>query len=54
MAAGGDGVTTVHVDGGLRPVLSGAVLAVAAMPVGKSAHAVQFQTKMFIVTVSGI
>ena len=27
MAAGGDGVTAVNVDGGLRAVLSGAVLA---------------------------
>jgi len=36
----GDGVTAVHVDGGLRVVLSGAVLAGAAMLVGKSAHAV--------------
>ena len=36
----GDGVTAVHVDGGLCAVLSGAVLAGAAMPVGKSAHAV--------------
>ena len=42
MAAGGDGVTAVHVDGGLRAVLSGAVLAGAATPVGKSAHAVYF------------
>ena len=30
MAAGGDGVTVVHVDGGLRAVLSGPVLAGAA------------------------
>jgi len=35
----GDGVTAVHV-GGLRAVLSGAVLGGAAMPVGKSAHTV--------------
>jgi len=40
VAAGGDGVTAVHVDGGLRVVLSGAVLASAATPVGKSAHGV--------------
>ena len=39
MAAGGDGVTAVHVGGGLRAVLSGAVFAGAATPVGKSAHA---------------
>jgi len=36
---GGDGVTAVHV-GGLRAILSGVVLAGAATPVGKSAHAV--------------
>ena len=36
----GDGVTAVHVDGGLHAVLSGAVLAGAATPVGKSAHAI--------------
>jgi len=36
----GDGVMAVHVDDGLRAVLSGAVLAGAATPVGKSAHAV--------------
>jgi len=36
----GDGVTAVHVDGGLRSVLLGAVLGGAATPVGKSAHAV--------------
>jgi len=42
VAAGGDGVTAVHVDGGLRAILSGAVLTGAATPVGKSAHAVQF------------
>jgi len=36
----GDGVTAVHVDSGLRAVLSGVVLADAATPVGKSAHAV--------------
>jgi len=29
------GVTVVHVDGGLRAVLSGAVLAGAATPVGR-------------------
>ena len=40
MAPGGDGVTAVHVRGGLRAVLSGAVLGGAATPVGKSAHAV--------------
>jgi len=40
VAAGGDGTTAVHVDGGLRAVLSGADLAGAATPVGKSAHAV--------------
>ena len=40
VAARGDGVTAVHVDGGLRAVLSGAVLGGAATPVGKSAHAV--------------
>jgi len=40
VAAGGDGVTAVHVEGDLRAVLSGAVLAGAATPVGKSAHAV--------------
>ena len=40
VAAGGDGVTAVHVDGGLRAVLSGAVLAGAATSVGKSAQAV--------------
>jgi len=40
VATGGDGVTAVHVDGGLRAVLSGAVLAGAATPVGKSARAV--------------
>jgi len=33
-------VTAVHVDGGLRAVFPGAVLGVAATPVGKSAHAV--------------
>ena len=39
---GGDGMTLVHIDGGLRAVLkkSGALLAGAAKPVGKSAHAV--------------
>jgi len=36
----GDGVTAVHVEGGLRSVLLGAVLGGAATPVGKSAHAV--------------
>jgi len=40
VAAGGDGVMAVHVDGGLRVVLSGAVLGGAVTPVGKSAHAV--------------
>ena len=40
VAAGDDGVTAVHVDGGSRAVLSGAVVAGAATPVGKSAHAV--------------
>jgi len=35
-------VTAVHVDGGLRAVLSGAVLDGAATPVGKSAHAIYF------------
>jgi len=30
----------VHVDGGLRAVLSGEVLAGVATPVGKSAHGV--------------
>jgi len=39
VVAGGDGVTAVHVDGGLRAVLSGAVLAGTAKPVGKLAHA---------------
>jgi len=39
MAAGGDGVTAVHVDGGLTAVLSEAVLTGAAKPLGKSAHA---------------
>jgi len=34
------GVTAVHVDGGLRVVFSGVVLASAATPVEKSAHAV--------------
>jgi len=43
MAAGGDGVTAVHVDGGLRAVLLGMVLAGAVMLVGKSAHAVWFE-----------
>jgi len=33
-------VTAVQVDGGLHAVLLGAVLAGAATPVGKSAHAV--------------
>ena len=42
VAAGGDGVTAVHADGDLLAVLSGAVLAVAATSVGKSAHAVKF------------
>jgi len=37
---GGDGVTAVHADGGLCAVLSGAVLAGSATPVGKSVHAV--------------
>jgi len=41
VAVGGDGVTAVHVDGGLRAVLLGAVLAGATTPVGKSAHAVK-------------
>jgi len=36
----GDWMTAVHVDGGLRAVLSGAVLGGAATPMGKSAHAV--------------
>jgi len=40
VAAGGDGVTVVHVDGGLRAVFSETVFAGAATPVGKSAHAV--------------
>ena len=40
VAAGGDGVTAVHVDGGLRAVFSGAVLAGSATPVGKPAYAV--------------
>jgi len=40
VAAGDDGLTAVHVDGGLHAVLSGAVLGGAATPVGKSAHAV--------------
>ena len=40
VAAGGDGVTAVHVDGGLRAVLSDAVLGGAATTVGKSAHGV--------------
>jgi len=40
VTAGGDGVTAVHIDGGLHAVLSGAVLGGAATPVGKSAHAV--------------
>jgi len=40
VAAGGDGVTAVHVDGGLRAVLSGSVLGGAATTVGKSAHGV--------------
>jgi len=40
VAAGGDGVTAVHVDGGWRAVLSGAILAGAATTVGKSAQAV--------------
>jgi len=40
VAAGDDGVTAVHVDGGLRAVLLGEVLAGMAMPAGKSAHAV--------------
>ena len=35
----GDRVTAVHVDGGLRAVLSRVVLAGTATPVGKSAHA---------------
>jgi len=39
LAAGGDGVTAVQVDGGLSAVLSEAVLAGATTPVGKSAHA---------------
>jgi len=37
---GGDGVMAVRVDGGLRVVLPEVVLAGAATPVGKSAHAV--------------
>jgi len=40
VAAGGDGVTAVHVDGDLHEVLSGEVLAGAATPVGKTEHAV--------------
>jgi len=40
VAAEGDGIAAVHVDGGLHAVLSGAVLAGAATPVGKSAHGV--------------
>ena len=40
VAAGGDGATAVHVDGGLHVVLSGVVPGGAATPVGKSAHAV--------------
>jgi len=42
VATVGDGVTAVYVDGGLRAVLSGVVLAGAATPVGKSAHAVWY------------
>jgi len=37
---GSDGVTAVHVDGCLHAVLLGAILVGAAMPVGKSVHAV--------------
>jgi len=37
---GHQGVTVVHIDGGLRAIMLGAVLAGAAMPVGKSVHAV--------------
>jgi len=33
-------MTAVHVDGGLRAVLSLSVVAGSATPVGKSAHAV--------------
>jgi len=40
VAARGEWVTAVHVDGGLCAVLSGAVLAGAATPVGKSAPVV--------------
>ena len=40
VAAGGDGVTAVHVDVGLHAVLSRAVLIGSAMLVGRSAHAV--------------
>jgi len=40
VAAGGDEMTAVHVDGGLRAVLPGAVLDGAVTLVGKSAHAV--------------
>ena len=35
---GGNGVTAVNVDGGLRAVLSGAVFAGSVTPVEKSAH----------------
>jgi len=45
VAAGGDRVTAVHVDGGLRLVLSGAVLVGVATPVGKSARAAWFQKR---------
>jgi len=40
VAAGRDGVTAVHVNGGLRAVLLRAVLTGRATLVGKSAHAV--------------
>ena len=48
-------MTAVHVDGGLRAVLSAAVLAGAAMPVGKSAHAIKFiKIAIFLVRVDGL
>jgi len=38
LAAGGDGVTALHVDGGLRAVLSGAVLAAARLRRWENQH----------------
>ena len=52
VAAGGDGVTAVHVDGGLHAVLSGAVIAGAAKPVGRSAHAVWCYYNQLVMIIS--